>query len=297
MEELKIRGASYIGRPVSGTAMFVTEKVSYLLKKLYTVKGCLVYAENGMIVPKELQTRHMFVFCDSPQREYAFYMTKYEQQRNILEQKKKYVLTEEGYYLGKDVVIGKNCYIEPFCLIGHGVVIGDNAQILSGAVIKNAEIGSDFICNEDALIGTRGFTITEDSEGNKYRIPTLGKVIIGNHVEIGTLDNISSGSGGNTIIEDYVKLDTMVHIGHDAHLCKNVEVTAGAVIGGFAEIGEGSFIGLSSIIRNRKSVGENARVSMGAVVTKDVLPGQTVTGNFAVDHQRFIKEMKESNLR
>ena len=115
----------------------------------------------------------------------------------------------------------KTAYIEPGCFIGHNVKIGDNARILYGSVIKNAVVGDNFLCNEYALIGANGFNMAEDLDGNKIRIPSLGYVIIGNNVEIGAYNNISCGSGGDTIIEDWVKIDAHVHLGHDVHLKKN----------------------------------------------------------------------------
>ena len=87
-------------------------------------------------------------------------------------------------------------------------------------ILEDAVIGDNFVACEDSTIGTNGFTMTEDESGNKFRIPTLGKVVIGNNaaVEIYSLTNISCGSAGNTIIEDNVKIDSLVHIGHDAYL-------------------------------------------------------------------------------
>ena len=71
----------------------------------------------------------------------------------------------------------------------------------------------------------------------------------------------------------------MVHIGHDAHLHKNVEITAGAVVGGFVDARDGAYIGINAVIRNRISLGINSFVGMGATVTKSVEDGVTVVGN------------------
>ena len=121
--------------------------------------------------------------------------------------------------------------------------------------------------------------MAEDESGNKFRIPTLGKVVIGNNVEVNSLTNISCGSAGNTIIEDNAKIDSLVHIGHDAYLGKNVEIPAGAIIGGFVILEEGSYVGINATLRNRIKVGKNAFIGMGAVVTKSVEDDVTVVGN------------------
>lgn len=157
----------------------------------------------------------------------------------------------------------------------------------AGTVIKNAMIGDNFVSNEYAVVGAYGFTMINGDDGNKIRIPTLGKVHIGNNVEIGTHDNISCGSAGNTQIDDNVKIDALVHIGHDAHIGKNTEVTAGSIIGGFVDIGENVFIGINSCVRNRKTIGNNTVVGMGSVVVKNVKKDCTVIGNPA---EQLVKQ-------
>ena len=136
-----------------------------------------------------------------------------------------------------------------------------------------------FLCNEQAVIGANGFTMATDRNGNKLRIPTLGGVRIGNHVEVGAHDGISCGSSGNTIIEDYVKLDALVHIGHDVHLEKNVEITAGVIIGGFCTLGEEAYAGINSCLRNRRTIGSNVTIGMGTTVIRDIPANTTVVGN------------------
>lgn len=277
--DFEIEGASYIGTPLSNTAMFISRKVEHLLQNLNNVSECLIFAENGIVIPADLARKHCFICSDSPQRSYAEFINKFSEARFMENRMKKYTLTPEGYYIGENVHIGENAYIEPGCMLGHDIVIGNNARILSGTVIKNAIIGNDFLANEYAVIGSNGFTMAEDASGNKFRIPTLGKVIIHDHVEIGAHDNLSCGSGGDTVIGNYVKIDALVHIGHDVHIADNVEITAGGIIGGFASIGEKAYTGINACIRNRISLGDYCTIGMGATVTKSVLPGITVAGN------------------
>ena len=275
----EISGVSYIGNPKPNTAMFVTRKVEHLLNKLDNISYCLVFAENGMTVSPSLQRNNLFLFSDNPQREYARFVNKLYQKQKREERKRKYTLHPNGYYVGENVTIGNNAYIEPQCIIGHDVVIGDDANILYGTVIRNSIVGNDFLTNEYAVIGSFGFTMAQDEEQNKFRIPTLGKVIIGNHVEVGAHDNISCGTGGNTIIEDYVKIDALVHIGHDVYLGKNVEITAGSIVGGFARIEGNVYLGINSSVRNRVSLKENCIIGMGSNVTKSVAENIIVAGN------------------
>lgn len=285
-KQFLVEGTSYIGEPRSHTAMFITKKVENLLLSLKSVHECLIFAETGMSVPDELEKRHAFSFSKNPQLSYARFAHQFEEERLSEERKIRYILSPQGYYYSESAVIQEDSYIEPGCLIGHGVKIGRNARIFAGTIIHHAVIGDNFISNEHAVIGANGFNMAEDEEGNKFRIPSLGNVLIGDNVEIGAHDNISCGSSGDTIIDDNVKLDALVHIGHDVHLHKNVEVTAGGILGGFVDAGEHAYIGINAVVRNRINIGEYTTVGMGATVTKSVPAGITVVGNPAKEFSK-----------
>lgn len=281
-----VYGVSYIGSPKEHTAMYVSKKVAHLVENLRHLHNCLVFAGTGIEVPDELMRANCFVFSDNPQLAYARFVNGFAEEKHKENIKRKYKLTDGGYYLGENVKIGSNPYIEPGCVIGHDVVIGKDSKIYSGSVIKNAVIGDDFFCNENAVIGSSSFTMYEDEDGNKCRIAALGKVIIGNHVEIGACNNVAVGGCGDTVIEDYVKLDGLIHIGHEAHLQKNAQLTAGIIVAGFADIGENAYIGINSSVRNRISIGSNSIIGMGSNVTRNVEAGKTVVGNPAKNYMK-----------
>lgn len=274
-----INGVSYAGKPLNNTAMYITKKVEHLVGNLNDVSGCKVFVECTVNVPDALQEYNEFIFTETPQRDYAFFVQQMDKERADINRNRHYMRAEGGYILGENVCIGEGTYIEPGAFIDHDVIIGKGAYIKSGAKIRNARIGNNFIACEDCTIGTSGFTMAEDESGNKFRIPTLGKVVIGDNVEINSLTNISCGSAGNTIIEDNVKIDSLVHIGHDVYLGKNVEIPAGAIVGGFVVLEEGAYVGINATLRNRIRIGKNAFVGMGAVVTKSVEDAITVVGN------------------
>ncbi len=285
-----IQGVSYVGNPKPNTAMYASKKIQRLLLNLNHVDSCLVFVETGSEIPDEALEKNCFVVTDNPQGDYTVFAAKYSSKLIEAERNKKYTLADGGYYIGEDVSIGNNAYIEPGCMIGHGVKIGDNAVILGRSVIKKATIGDNFLCNEGAIIGTNGFTMANDSDGNKVRIPTLGRVEIGNNVEIGTNNNICCGSAGNTIIEDHAKLDALVHLGHDVHIRKNAVIAAGSILGGFVDAGEKSFIGLNATVKHSIKVGDKALVGMGSSVVLPVKPETTVIGQMAKPFKAFNKK-------
>lgn len=277
--DFEIDSASYIGRPADNTVMYVTAKVGSLIENLRSRKNCLIFAEQGIDVPIELQERNCFVLVENPQLAYLGFVRRLADIRDRRDRERKYTLTEGGYYIGENVKLGANACIEPNCLIGHDVVIGDNCRILAGAVIKNAVIGDNFIAYENSVVGNYTFTFAVDENGNKQRIPSMGKAIIGNNVELGCHSTISAGSTGNTVVEDYVKTAACVHIAHDCHVKKNAELISGTVLGGFSVIGEGAVLGLNATVKNRVSLGDRVIVGMGSAVLREVPEDVTVVGS------------------
>lgn len=288
--DFEIKGASYVGDPRDNTMMYISKKVEKLVGNIKEHRNCLVFIENGIEVEEELKKYNCFMFSDNPQLNYAKFATKFFNEKRTEEMKLGYTLTSGGYYVGDNVTIGKNAYIEPGVIIGHNVKIGDNATILAGAIIKHAIIGNDFLCNENAVVGDFSFTMAEDELGNKIRIPALGRVIIKNNVEIGACNDIAIGACGDTILEDNVKLDGLVHIGHEAYLGKNTEITAGVIVAGFVEMGEHTYIGVNASIKNRIVLGDNCIVGMGSNVTKGVGAATTVVGNPAKLFERGVRK-------
>lgn len=275
---MNVQAVSYAGSPLSDTVMYISKKVERLLSNLEKVKGCIVFIEDTVDVPESISKNHVFIKSEMPQRDYAKYVTHIYEQRSKEEGKLIIHLAEGGYFISETAVVGENAVIEPGAFIGHNVIIGDNALVKTGATIKNTIAGDNFVVCENATVGTNGFTMA-DENGDIIRIPTLGKVQLGNNVEINALANVSCGSAGDTVIGDNVKIDSLVHIGHDVHIGKNVEIPAGAIVGGFCVINENAFIGINATLRNRITIGEKAFVGMGAVVTKSVPDGLVVVGN------------------
>ncbi len=275
----EIKGISYIGRPKSNTAVFVVKRVEYLIEELYKVDGCMVFAEDSIDIPEDLKNRHIFKMSKYPQKEYSEFAGELYRKKAGADRKRKYTLTEGGFFLGENVTLGDNTYIAPGCMIGHDVVIGENAEIYANAVIKNAVIGRDFILREGGVVGSDGFTFTKDENGDWLRTPSMGGVVIGNDVEIGVNTCIAQGTADHTYIGDHVKMDALVYVGHDARIMANTEISAGGIVGGYVETGEYTSVGFNASIRNRLIIGDNNVIGMGAVVTHGTEAGKVYVGN------------------
>jgi len=178
------------------------------------------------------------------------------------------------------VHIAAGVRVEPFCLIGDGVALGQGTIVRTGArLIGDVTVGEGCVIGANAVIGGGGFGIDRDEQGRNVRVPQLGGVRIGSQVEIGALSTVCSGTIGPTAIADHVKIDDHVHVAHNARVGRNCVITAGVVIGGSATVGEDTWIGLQAIIRDGISVGNGCLLGMGVMVSETLPDNAIVAGS------------------
>lgn len=175
--------------------------------------------------------------------------------------------------IGNNSYIGPNTYIGK-CTIGKGAIIHGNCYLYD-----NVTIGENVIILAGAVIGLEGFGYQRNESGEYEKFPHIGGVIIGDNVDIGSNTTIDRGALGNTVIEDGVKIDHLVHIAHNVKVEKHTAITALAMIGGSTEIGQSCWIAPSAVLRDQIQIGEKSKVGMGAVVTKNIPEGETWAGN------------------
>lgn len=182
-------------------------------------------------------------------------------------------------------IIGENVYIGPYCVIGN-VTIGNNTTILSNVrIYDDVQIGNNCYIKEGVVIGGAGFGYEIDDEGNRFRFPQIGGVIIGNDVEIGSNTCIDRGALSNTVIGDYAKIDNLCHIAHNVEIGKNAMIIACSEISGSCTIGEKSWISPNVSIRDWRKVGKNSLVGIGSVVVKDIPDDEVWMGNPAAKYK------------
>ncbi|WP_303881558.1 UDP-3-O-(3-hydroxymyristoyl)glucosamine N-acyltransferase [Acetomicrobium mobile] len=182
--------------------------------------------------------------------------------------------------LGDNVKIGEGVTIGEYCVIGNNVSIGNGTVIRNHVVIYDGTvIGNDCLIRSSTIIGEEGFGFERDKDQVPIRLPHLGRVVIGNNVEIGALSTVARGTLDDTWIGDNVKIDDHVHIAHNVHVGKNTIITACSEVSGSTSIGANSWLAPNCSIMNGISLGENVFVGLGAVVTKPVESGRVVVGN------------------
>ena len=206
----------------------------------------------------------------------------------------------ENVYIGRNVTIGENVKILHNSCILDSVVVGNGTRIFPGVCIyKNCQIGSDCLIHSGARIGPDGFRFEHDVTNKIVRkMHHAGKVIIEDRVEIGANTAIDRATfeDGATILSDDVKVDNLVHIGHNATIGARTTIAALSCIGGSDVIGEDVWIGIGATISNGVRIGDRARVLLNAVVAYDVAEDEIVSGFYAMPHRqwkRVYKKLKE----
>jgi UDP-3-O-[3-hydroxymyristoyl] glucosamine N-acyltransferase len=160
-----------------------------------------------------------------------------------------------GTKIGDDVQVGADCVLHPNVFIDDGCSIGDRAILFSGVVI-----------------GTPGFGYVRDETGSYIQFPQIGRVVIGDEVEIGANSCVDRGALGDTVIGSGTKIDNLVQIGHNVQIGKRVVIAAQTGISGSTVIEDDCVIG------GQVGMGDHARVKSGAIIGSQagVLPGKIV---------------------
>ncbi len=156
----------------------------------------------------------------------------------------------QGNYIGPNVYIaskariGNNVKIFPHSYIGDSVVVEDNTIIYPGVTLyANTIVGENCILQAGCVIGSDGFGFVPLPDGSFKKIPQTGRVILGNNVEVGANTTIDRATMEATYIQDGVKLDNLIQIGHNVVIGKNTVIAAQTGISGSTHIGRNNQIG------------------------------------------------------
>ncbi|MBL4615356.1 MAG: UDP-3-O-(3-hydroxymyristoyl)glucosamine N-acyltransferase [Magnetovibrio sp.] len=194
-----------------------------------------------------------------------------------------------GAVISDNVEIGAGCRIGANSYIGQGVVLGQGCDVGPNVTIQCALVGKDCVFHPGARIGQDGFGWAPGAV--HLKVPQLGRVVIGDGVDIGANACIDRGTGPDTVIGPGSKIDNMVQIGH------NVEVGAGCLfpalsgISGSTKIGNYVMMGGAAGLAGHLTIGDGARIAAHSGVMRDVEPGQTVAGSPAMPAKAYWRQI------
>jgi UDP-3-O-[3-hydroxymyristoyl] glucosamine N-acyltransferase len=189
--------------------------------------------------------------------------------------------------------IGEACDVHPSAQVSARARIGSRVALGERVVVKEeVEIGDDTFVDAGAVIGVDGLLYVTDEAGNKISIRHGGGVRIGRGVTV--LSNVVIARGIHapavTRIGDRSIIGIATNVGHEAEIGRNCVVSSNCVVARGAKLDDEAYIGSSAVIREYVRVGRGAQVQAGSIVVKDVAPGRSVSGNFAIDHIKHLRE-------
>lgn len=173
--------------------------------------------------------------------------------------------------------------IGALCVVERGARIGANTELKSRVTVaEDCVIGERCLLHPGVVIGADGFGFAPNA-GAWEKIEQLGAVRIGNDVEIGANTCIDRGALQDTVIEDGVKLDNLIQIGHNVRIGKNTAMAGCVGVAGSANIGENCTIGGGAVVLGHLSLAAGVNISAATVVTRSILKAGHYTGIFPID--------------
>lgn len=213
----------------------------------------------------------------------------------------------------KTAKIGKDVFIGPNVVISEGATIGDKTKILANTSIgKYAKIGSDnlfyqnvsvyhyseignhVILHSGCVIGSDGFGFAPKEDGSYNKIPQIGNVILGNHVEIGANATIDRATMGSTVLGNGVKIDNLVQIAHNVVIDDHTVIAALTALAGSCKIGKHVVIGGQVGVVGHIEIADRVKINAKSGVSKSIKEeGVFLSGVPAFD---FRKELKSKMI-
>nr|WP_245214571.1 UDP-3-O-(3-hydroxymyristoyl)glucosamine N-acyltransferase [Pararoseomonas indoligenes] len=187
-----------------------------------------------------------------------------------------YAVIEDG------AVIGPRCIIGPHAHIGRNCVFGADCRIFSHVTVTHCLAGDRVTLNPGCRIGSEGFGFATTPRGGHVTVPQLGRVILGDGVEVGANACIDRGSGNDTVIGPGTRLDNLVMLGHNVRTGQGCIIVAQAGISGSTTLEDYVVVAAQAGMVGHLTIGAKARIGAQAGVMADVPAGMDVVGSPAL---------------
>ncbi len=185
--------------------------------------------------------------------------------------------------VGPGAVIGSGCMLGAHVVIGRGAVVGANSRLAPRVTVgDDCRLGERCILHAGVVIGSDGFGFAP-ADGRWEKIEQLGAVRIGHDVEIGANTCIDRGALQDTVIEDGVKLDNLIQIGHNVHIGRHSALAGCVGVAGSAVIGAHCTIGGGAVVLGHLSLADHVHISAASVVTRSITKPGLYSGFFPID--------------
>ena len=197
--------------------------------------------------------------------------------------------------IGPNVVVergarlGRRCHVGPNTVVAAGVEIGDDCRIGSNVTLSHCLIGSRVVLHPGVRIGQDGFGFAPNPKA-PIKVPQLGRVLIGDDVDIGANTTIDRGSGHDTVIGAGSIIDNLVQIGHNVVVGRCCILAGQVGISGSTKLDDFVMIGGQGGLAGHLHIGRGARIAAKSGLMRDVPAGETVCGSPAVPLTDFMRQ-------
>lgn len=275
-------------------------------KELYTTKAGAVLVPLDFSPRKDVSAK--LIPCSDPQQAIAAIL-------GIFQGKGRKSGIEEHVHVGKGFKKGGDIYIGAFAYIGDNVSVGDRSEIHPQVFLgDNVQVGKDcilypgvkvyhdcvigdnVIIHSGTVIGSDGFGFNPDSEGRHMKVPQIGNVVIGNGVEIGSNCSVDRATMGSTLIEEGVKLDNLIQIGHNVVIGAHTAIAAQTGISGSTKIGHHCIIAGQVGLAGHITIAARTMINAQSGLTKSVKEeGSKLCGSPAIGFIDFYRSAAVHN--
>ena len=274
--DLEITGLAPLSKAVVGELSFLSHP-RYISQLQSSRASCVVIGKPHEELAK---LRGAYILCDNPYVYWAKVTQLWVEQTKAKTQTQIHptAVVDPSAEIDPTAIIGPLCVVEAGVRIGAGTLLKSSVTISRGCVI-----GNHCILHPGVVIGADGFGFA--SENQKWiKVEQLGAVVIGDHVEIGANTCIDRGAMEDTVIEEGVKLDNLIQIGHNVHIGKHTAMAGCAGVAGSAKIGAYCTIGGGAAILGHLELADNVHISAFSLVSHSILKPGTYSGIFPIDN-------------
>lgn len=201
---------------------------------------------------------------------------------------------EAGVFIGAGVSLGGSCWIEAGAVIKDNVQIGHNCHIGHNASLSHCVLGDHSRIYPGARIGQDGFGFAIDPSGY-VKVPQLGRVIIGSHVEIGANTTIDRGAGPDTEIGDGTWIDNLVQVGHNVKIGRGCIIVSQVGISGSTIIEDYVALGGQVGVAGHLHIGQGARIAAQSGIMRDVPAGEEYMGSPSMPIKQYMRQVATLN--
>jgi UDP-3-O-[3-hydroxymyristoyl] glucosamine N-acyltransferase len=182
-----------------------------------------------------------------------------------------------GVVIGRGASVGARTVIGANCVIGDDVSLGEDCLLHPNVTVNaRCRVGDRVILHSGCVIGSDGFGFAP-AGGHWEKIPQIGRVLIGDDVEVGACTTIDRGALEDTVIEEGVKLDNLIQVAHNVVIGAHTAIAACTGIAGSAKIGRHCMIGGAAMIFGHIEIADGTRISTNTLITKSLPKAGTYT--------------------